>query len=117
MTSLNPVLSLGRQVTEPIVEHQGVGEKEATRRAVEMLGLVQIPEPEKRIGQHPHQLSGGMLQRVMIIIALSCSPKVLIADEPTPALGVTIRAPVLERITGFRERFVPARQRAADEVA
>ena len=105
MSSLNPVLTIGRQLTETIVEHEGLGASAARARALEMLRLVQIPEPERRLGQYPHQMSGGMLQRVMIAMALSCSPKVLIADEPTTALDVTIQAQILALIADLRERF------------
>ena len=105
MTSLNPVLSVERQLTETIIVHQGVNFSQARKRALEMLRLVQIPEPEKRLAQYPHQLSGGMLQRVMIAMALSCNPKILIADEPTTALDVTIQAQILALMKDLQERF------------
>lgn len=105
MTSLNPVLSVERQLTETIIVHQDVSSDEARERALEMLRLVQIPEPEKRLSQYPHQLSGGMLQRVMIAMALSCHPKILIADEPTTALDVTIQAQILALMKDLQERF------------
>jgi peptide/nickel transport system ATP-binding protein len=105
MTSLNPVLTVGRQLIETIVVHREVGKDEARQRALEMLQLVQIPEPERRLGQYPHQLSGGMLQRVMIAMALSCNPKILIADEPTTALDVTIQAQILALMKDLQERF------------
>ena len=98
MTSLNPVLTIGKQITEILELHQEMNEEEATKEAVELLKLVGLPDPELRINDHPHQLSGGQRQRIMIAIALSCKPKVLIADEPTTALDVTIQAQILELI-------------------
>ncbi len=98
MTSLNPVLTIGRQIAESVRVHQGAGRAEALARAVEMLKLVQIPEAERRVNEYPHQLSGGMRQRVMIALALACRPEVLIADEPTTALDVTIQAQILDLI-------------------
>ena len=96
MTSLNPVLSIGLQLTETVQQHLGVDDAKAHARAVELLGLVGMSDAERRLEQYPHHLSGGMRQRVMIAMALSCEPKLIIADEPTTALDVTIQAQILE---------------------
>ena len=105
MTSLNPVLTVGRQIAETVMVHQKVGRAEARERAVAMLKLVQIAEPERRVAEYPHQLSGGMRQRVMIALALACTPEILIADEPTTALDVTIQAQILELLKDLQHRL------------
>jgi peptide/nickel transport system ATP-binding protein len=104
MTSLNPVLTVGRQIAETLRLHQGLDRKAAEDRAIEMLHLVGIPEPRRRAADYPHALSGGMRQRVMIAIALACSPKLLIADEPTTALDVTIQAQILDLMRDLKSR-------------
>ncbi|UJL46131.1 ABC transporter ATP-binding protein [Virgibacillus sp. NKC19-16] len=105
MTSLNPTYTVGQQISEAYITHEGLGKKEAKQRSIEMLELVGIPSPKKRINQYPHELSGGMRQRVMIAIALACNPELLIADEPTTALDVTIQAQILELINDLQERL------------
>ena len=103
MTSLNPVFRIGKQISEAIKLHQGVSQKEALEKAIEMLQMVGIPSPAKRVFDYPHQLSGGMRQRVMIAMALSCRPKLMIADEPTTALDVTIQAQILNLMQKLKE--------------
>ena len=105
MTSLNPVYSVGEQIAESLRLHEGLGRKAALDRAVEMLALVRIPTPQRRVNDYPHQFSGGMRQRVMIAIALACNPKLLIADEPTTALDVTIQAQILDLLSELKERL------------
>ncbi|MFV8257797.1 ABC transporter ATP-binding protein [Bdellovibrio bacteriovorus] len=105
MTALNPVLTIGFQMDEQIMKHKKCGPKESRERAIEMLRLVGIPSPEERYEAYPHQLSGGMRQRAMIAMALSCDPTFLIADEPTTALDVTIQAQILELIQGLQEKL------------
>jgi len=105
MTSLNPVLTVGEQIAEAVVIHQNKSRADAMARAVEMLRLVRIPDAEHRVRDYPHQFSGGMRQRVMIAMALSCNPKLLIADEPTTALDVTIQAQILKLMLELKDRF------------
>ena len=105
MTSLNPVLTIGFQISEAILTHQKLEKREAIKAAVEMLHLVGIPSPDKRVSEYPHQLSGGMRQRVMIAMALACRPKLLIADEPTTALDVTIQAQILDLMLKLKEEM------------
>lgn len=105
VSCLNPVMTVGKQISEVIKLHQGLNEKRATQEALEMLKLVRISSPEKRMNQFPHQLSGGICQRVMIAMALSCRPSLLIADEPTTALDVTVQAQILELIKNLRDKF------------
>jgi len=104
LTSLNPVYTVGNQVAEAVMLHQGLDKADAQARVLEMFSLVRIPDPEDRMGQYPHEMSGGMRQRVMIAMALSCDPTVLIADEPTTALDVTIQAQILGLMRDLREK-------------
>src|SRR6476659_7203694 len=105
MTSLNPVLNVGRQIGETLQLHQQLSARDAERRAIEMLTLVGIPAPQRRVREYPHQLSGGMRQRVMIAMALACNPKLLIADEPTTALDVTIQAQILDLMRELKQKI------------
>jgi oligopeptide transport system ATP-binding protein len=105
MTALNPVLTIGLQLSESIILHQKLSAQEARNRSIEMLQLVGIPSPEERLRQYPHQMSGGMRQRVMIAMALSCNPKILIADEPTTALDVTIQAQIIDLMKNLNKRL------------
>jgi peptide/nickel transport system ATP-binding protein len=105
MTSLNPVFTIGEQIAETVRLHEGLGRRDAMDKAVEMLRIVRIPSPELRIKEYPHLLSGGMRQRVMLAIALSCNPKLLIADEPTTALDVTIQAQILDLLNELKAKF------------
>jgi peptide/nickel transport system ATP-binding protein len=105
MTSLNPVLRVGHQIGEVLQEHLGLSRAAARARTIELLDLVHIPDPERRVDEYPHQLSGGMRQRVMIAMALACDPKILIADEPTTALDVTIQAGILDLLRELRARL------------
>uniref|UniRef100_UPI000597CCF9 ABC transporter ATP-binding protein n=1 Tax=Thermotoga caldifontis TaxID=1508419 RepID=UPI000597CCF9 len=105
MTSLNPVITVGKQIAEAITAHQNVSSEEAKKKAIELLRLVGIPNPEKRYNDYPHQMSGGMRQRAMIAMALACNPRLLIADEPTTALDVTVQAQILDLIAQLKKTF------------
>ncbi|OPA78452.1 peptide ABC transporter ATP-binding protein [Paenibacillus selenitireducens] len=105
MTSLNPTITIGKQITEGLIKHQNVSKKDAYARAIEMLNLVGIPNPDARFSQYPHEFSGGMRQRAMIAIALACNPALLIADEPTTALDVTIQAQILDVMKDLQKRL------------
>ena len=105
MTALNPTMTIGRQIMEPIIKHQKLGKQEARKRAIRLLELVGIPNPESRLKQYPHQFSGGMRQRVVIAIALACEPKILIADEPTTALDVTIQGQILDLMKDLQKQI------------
>ena len=105
LSSLNPVFTVGNQIMESLMIHRKISKQEAKDRAIEMLGLVGIPDPQRRFYQYPFELSGGMRQRVMIAVALACSPKVLIADEPTTALDVTIQAQIMELLQKLQEEM------------
>ncbi|WP_210364562.1 ABC transporter ATP-binding protein [Bacillus sp. REN3] len=105
MTSLNPTMTVGKQIMEPLIKHQNMSKSAAKERSLQLLKLVGIPKPEQRINQYPHQFSGGMRQRVVIAIALACNPKILIADEPTTALDVTIQAQILELMKDLQNKI------------
>lgn len=105
MTSLNPVFTIGKQISEALIKHKNMSREEALKKSIEMLELVGIPSPEKRVKDYPHQLSGGMRQRVMIAMALACGPELLIADEPTTALDVTIQAQILDLMLKLKDKL------------
>jgi len=105
MTSFNPVLTIGRQISESLIAHLGMNREEARKRAVELLGIVGIPQPADRYSDYPHQFSGGMRQRAMIAMALACEPSILIADEPTTALDVTIQAQIVDLVKNLRDKL------------
>ena len=105
MTSLNPALTVGEQIGEVLMQHRGMTRRQAIARAAELLDLVRVPDPARRVSEYPHRLSGGMRQRVMIAMAIACEPRLLIADEPTTALDVTVQAQVLDLLLSIRQRF------------
>jgi len=105
MTSLNPVFTIGAQITEPLILHQNLSKAEAWRKGIEMLEIVGIPNPDRRVQEYPHQLSGGQRQRAMIAMALACNPSLLIADEPTTALDVTVQAQILDLMNNLKREF------------
>jgi len=105
MTSLNPTMKIGKQISESLIKHSNISKKEAEKKAIEMLELVAVPQPDKRINQYPHEFSGGMRQRVMIAIAMASNPHLLIADEPTTALDVTVQAQILELMKDIQSKF------------
>lgn len=105
MTSLNPTMRVGDQIVESLIKHTGMSRKEADQKAIEMLELVSVPQPEKRVRQYPHEFSGGMRQRVMIALAMVCDPQLLIADEPTTALDVTVQAQILDLMKDIQQKF------------
>ncbi|NLB19272.1 MAG: ABC transporter ATP-binding protein, partial [Clostridium sp.] len=105
MTSLNPTMRIGEQIVEGLMKHENMGKREAQKVAVDMLKMVSVPQPEKRIRQYPHEFSGGMRQRVMIALAMVCKPKLLIADEPTTALDVTVQAQILDLMKDLQDKF------------
>lgn len=105
MTSLNPTMKVGNQIVEGLMKHQKLSRREAHKKAIEMLDLVAVPQPEKRVNQYPHEFSGGMRQRVMIALAMVCNPQLLIADEPTTALDVTVQAQILELMKNLKEQL------------
>lgn len=105
MTSLDPTMKIGQQIAEPLIKHKGAGKKEAWKKALEMMKAVGIPDAEKRINQYPHQFSGGMRQRIVIAIALICEPEILLADEPTTALDVTVQAEILDLMKDLQKKI------------